>query len=226
MERPRYYAAKSLTEFSIDCPPEKSEAILVPSCLQGSGFDRMKDYLRSHDRPPQHFVVIGLAVIFLTALTATVGRAQQGEQLDHNVPESFPNLPIEQLPTFRQYSAEIFLIVADKMGIWLDQDIPRPVIVTDLELTLAEFNLWLGQTEILFHSMSPYYFSKQNIILIPGTSTLDTLAHELVHYFQVRYQKTDVETSDLNQLELEAILLQRWFRAQHMRPVSPGNRVE
>jgi len=131
--------------------------------------------------------------------------------------KSYPNCCIKEISNFKTYCEEIFHIVANKMELEVNERIPKPIILMDDQLTLQQFNSYLGwdAKEIL-----PCYFHKKNILVIPCYCKLHSLAHEFVHYFQVMYQNEDFDCTDgmlSEQRELEAVLIQRWFKTKFMR---------
>ena len=133
----------------------------------------------------------------------------------------YPNCSIKEISNFRMYCEEIFQIVANKMGLEVNEGIPKPTILTDDQLTLLQFNNYLGwdANEIL-----PYYFHNYNILVIPRYCKLDNLAHDLVHYFQVMYRNENLDFDYglyIESLEMEAVAIQRWFKIKFMRPRLP-----
>lgn len=148
------------------------------------------------------------------------------DDVDAGQYKSYPDCCIKEISNFKMYCDEIFQIVGNKMGLKVNERMPKPTILTDDQLTLQQFRSYLGWDvkEIL-----PYYFHKNNIIVIPGHCKLDSLVHEFVHYFQVMYQNKnwDVNCDPYRfnlcdpyrfNLEVEAMAIQRWFKAKFMRP--------
>ena len=132
--------------------------------------------------------------------------------------KSYPNCCIKEISNFRVYCDEIFTIVARKMGLEVNERIPKPIILMDNQITLQRFNSYLGweAKEIL-----PFYFHQKNILVIPCYCKLDNLAHEFVHYFQVMYQNDDFDfTNGMSSevREFEAVHIQRWFKSKYMKP--------
>ncbi|WP_166266775.1 hypothetical protein [Marinobacter caseinilyticus] len=166
--------------------------------------------------PPLSVVRAGVwvSLISLISFMPSNGTAQEESLVNGGgVSECFPTSQIKDISNFRQYSNELFLMVARKMGITIDRTVPMPAILTDLELTEEEFNLWLRQTAGPFHAMFPYYFPDQNTILVLESSRLDSLVHEFVHFFQVKYRHVIPDLLNGVQLEYEATEIQHWFRA-------------
>jgi hypothetical protein len=135
--------------------------------------------------------------------------------------KSYPNCSIKEISNFRMCCEEIFHIVINKMGLEVNEGIPKPTILTDDQLALLQYNNYLGfdANEIL-----PYYFHKNNILVIPRYCKLDNLAHEFVHYFQVMYRNENLDFDCalyIDVLEKEAWEIQRWFKTKFMRPRLP-----
>ena len=135
--------------------------------------------------------------------------------------EMFSTCKIEKIKNFKACCDKIFKIVAKKLKIEVNENIPRPTVLTDNQLTLVQFNRYLGWDA---DQLLPYYFHKKNIIVIPCYCRLDSLAHEFVHYFQAKYQNQNFDCTDgmsAEQREAEAILTQRWFKTNFMKPRFP-----
>ena len=133
----------------------------------------------------------------------------------------YPNCCIKEISNFRIYCNEIFQIVANKMELEVNENIPKPIILIDTQLTLQQFNSYLGwESKVIL----PCYFHERNILVIPCNCKLDTLVHEYVHYFQAMYQNRDLNCTygmSADGIELEAIIIQRWFKTKFMRPRLP-----
>ena len=132
--------------------------------------------------------------------------------------EIFPNCEIKKIDSFSGHHDKLFQIVAYKMKIKINKKLPKPIILTDKQLTPQRFSSYLGWE---VDSMFPYYFFKKNILVIPETCKLDSLVHELVHYFQVVYQNEDLDFDCgpyIENLEMEAVTIQRWFKSKYMEP--------
>ena len=141
--------------------------------------------------------------------------------LDADKHKTFPDCRIEEIGNFEKYSDDIFRIVAGKMDLEISENRPKPIILTDKQITLKQFNSYLGWDAI---ETLPYYFHKKNTIVIPCYCKLDSLAHEFVHYFQAMYQGEDLDCTDgmiSEDRESVAILIQRWFKKKFMGPPSP-----
>ena len=98
----------------------------------------------------------------------------------------YPNLCIKKLAHFRFYYDEIFQIVADKMGLEVNDKIEKPKIFTDDQITLLHFNRHLGWEASKIHS---YYFQKTNTIVIPFSCKLDSLVEYLLLKNQYRLHR-------------------------------------
>ncbi len=139
--------------------------------------------------------------------------------LEKKVKQIFPNKQIKDMPDFRKYADSIMKIVAKKKGYEIDDKIPKPTIITEDQIDCDEFSRRLGYPAGTFDAICPYYFYHQNEILLLNDSRLDTLAHEFVHYFQVKYGHAnfDKDVFDANAYEVEAVSIQRWFKKNYMR---------
>jgi hypothetical protein len=130
----------------------------------------------------------------------------------------FQNHEIGKIKNFQENYDEIFEIVAIKMGLEINKTIPKPIILTDAQITTQMFNSNLGwEVENIF----PYYFFDKNTIVIPESCKLDSLVHELVHYFQVMYQNENLDFDCgpyIDNLEMEAVVMQRWFKSVYLDP--------
>ncbi len=136
--------------------------------------------------------------------------------LDADNNKTFPDCQIEEINNFGECCNDIFQIVAGEMGLEINENIPKPIILTDKQITHQKFNSYLDWDA---KEVFPYYFSRENTIVIPLNRKLDTLAHELVHYFQVMYRNEDL-SSDYGLyteiLEMEAVAIQKWIKAKYM----------
>jgi hypothetical protein len=132
--------------------------------------------------------------------------------------KTFPHHQIEEISNFEGCCNDIFQIVANKMGIEINENTPKPIILTDKQITLQKFNSYLGwDSKIIF----PYYFSNKSTLVIPLYCEIDTVAHELVHYFQVVYRHEDLNFDYglyTETLEMEAVAIQKWFKAEYVKP--------
>lgn len=161
-----------------------------------------------------------LAVVALTGLILATSPAfstniKQTVTLEQKIEKKFPSEQIKDIENWRQYADDIFYIVAEKMGYEVDENIPKPTIVT--EMTTQEFSRLLGDEEDYFTAVSNCYFDKENKILLTEDSELDSLAHEYVHYFQVQYGHESTENNPgADFLEWKAIWTQRWFEKNYM----------
>ena len=104
------------------------------------------------------------------------------------------------------------------MGIEIIDTVPKPNILTDEQITLNKYNNYLGWNSI---KVLPYYFSEQNTLVIPKNYRLDSLAHELVHYFQFMYRHDNFDFDYglyTECLEMEAVAIERWFKSKYLNP--------
>jgi len=136
--------------------------------------------------------------------------------LDADKHKTFPDCRIEEIGNFEKYSDDIFRIVAGKMDLEISENRPKPIILTDKQISHQKFNSYLGWDA---KEVFAYYFSRKNTIVIPLNCKLDTLAHELVHYFQVMYRNEDL-SSDYGLytelLEMEAVAIQKWIKTKYI----------
>lgn len=145
--------------------------------------------------------------------------AQETVTLEQRIEKGFPSKQVKDIENFRQYADSIMAIVAERMNVKLNKNIPKPRIITDSEITTQEFSKLLGYPEDYFTAVCPYYFHKQNTILVLKESRLDTLAHEFVHYFQIKYQNADIDNNQActDALESQAVYIQHWFKDEYMK---------
>lgn len=162
-------------------------------------------------------VVVTLASLILATVPAFPAKAQQALTLEQKIEKTFPNKQIKDIENWRQYADDILYIVAEKMGYEMDESIPKPTIVT--EMTTQEFSRRLGYPEDFFTAVCNYYFYNENQVLLTEDSELDSLAHEYVHYFQVKYENIDLQKAGvyIEYLEFEAVMIQRWFEENYMK---------
>ena len=135
--------------------------------------------------------------------------------------KSYPDCCIKEISNFKICCREIFKIVGHKMGIKVNDIIPKPTILTDDQITLKKFSDYLGWD---VKKIVPYYFHKNNLLVIPCHCKLDALAHEYVHYFQYMYRNENLDFDCglyLEILEIESVTIERWFKAKFMRPRLP-----
>ena len=128
----------------------------------------------------------------------------------------FPNYEIKRIDSFGSHHDTLFQIVASKMGLEINIELPKPIILTDTQISPQEFSRYL---ERKVDNIFPYYFFKKNILVIQETCRLDSLVHELVHYFQVMYRNENLEFncgSYIDNLEMEALAIQRWFKSKYL----------
>jgi hypothetical protein len=136
--------------------------------------------------------------------------------LDADNNKTFPDCQIEEISNFGECCHDIFWIVAGKMGLEINENIPKPIILTDKQITHQKFNSYLGWDAA---EVFPYYFSRKNTIVIPLNRKIDTLAHELVHYFQVMYRNENLSFDYglyTEILEMEAVAIQKWIKAKYI----------
>lgn len=172
-------------------------------------------------------ISLGLAgLLFFTPAIPIHAQNTPAEQtkLEYRVEKTFPSGPVKDIKDFRQYSNDIMKIVAGYMNIKLDEKIPKPKILTDEDMDLKEFNRryaeWCKEHDfnpVYLNGMCPMYFEKENEILVLNSTTLHTLAHEFVHYFQAQYLHEDFANDPCDDLEKEAIKHQRQFQKEYLK---------
>lgn len=127
----------------------------------------------------------------------------------------------------------ILKLVSKKMGLQLRPEIPLPAVRYGSETPLAEFQdaiepQWGLRPDFVLNA---YVFRLNRVYLLDekayydkvGRYIDDSLFHEYVHYFQVKY-RGDVFEGDAGEfLEWEAIDHQTWFRENYMRPGIPAS---
>jgi len=110
------------------------------------------------------------------------------------------------------------------MGITLRAEVPLPPVFVASETPLQQFqdaieaqwgfrpdliaNAYAARTNEIYLLDSAAYYRKH------GRFIDDSLAHELVHYLQVRYQNADIRDGEW--LEADAVMVQTWFREEIM----------
>ncbi len=165
-------------------------------------------------------VSLGLAgLLFFTPAMPTYAQHNPAEQttLEYKIEKTFPNQSIKDIENFRQYTDDIIKIVAEQMNIKIDERIQKPKIITEKDITQEEFNKRVGYPKDYFKAMWPYYFDKENEIILRLDSKLHNLIHELVHYFQVQYQHADPKQDFNDSLEGQAVRIQRWFEEKYLK---------
>jgi hypothetical protein len=123
-------------------------------------------------------------------------------------------VPLEILHACLQ-TAEFNLILLPRQRYW-DRPLPKPIILTDVHLTTEKFSNYL---ERKVEDLIPYYLHRENTLVTPKNYKLDSLAHELVHYFQVMYRKENLELNCgpyIENIEMEALEIQRWFKSKYL----------
>ncbi len=173
-------------------------------------------------------VSLGLAgLLFFTPAMPIYAQHSPAEQttLEYKIEKTFPNESVKDIKDFRQYSDDIMKIVAEQMNIKLDERIPKPKIITEKEMTLDEYNRRAFEfskkagypLKAPLEAMCSTYFGEENEILISEDRKLHTLAHELVHYFQIKYRQDDPLNDPYDNMEREAIYIQREFEKEYLK---------
>lgn len=123
--------------------------------------------------------------------------------------------------------------VAKYKHIALKTEVPYPAVYFETDTSLAQFQ---DAVEPQWHMrpdgfLNVYVFAKNEIYIMDDAAYYikmnrfidDSLAHELTHYLQVKYQGLK-DDDDVDSAESDAISTQTWFRETFMIPgaaVSP-----
>ncbi len=120
--------------------------------------------------------------------------------------------------------------VAKKKNVQFSDKVPMPTLYYESTTSFETFKAAVMQQghdfPQEFSNAYVYVQGKNDIFLIDSPSYYarhgrfidDSLAHELVHYIQVRYQKYDLSVEEF--AELEAVDLQTWYRDTFMVPAN------
>ena len=163
--------------------------------------------------------------MLLVSLLIPLGLSYRLGFLNANGNQTFPDCQIKEISDLGECSNNIFEIVADRMGLEINENLPKPIILTDTQITRQKFSSYLGWDA---KEVTPYYFSRQNTVVIPLNCKLDSLAHELVHYFQVMYRNENLSPECgpyIDILEMEAVAIQRWFKVEYLGANKPDHRI-
>ncbi|MFH2203372.1 MAG: hypothetical protein ABIJ96_09680 [Elusimicrobiota bacterium] len=119
--------------------------------------------------------------------------------------------------------------VAGKMGVTLKPDVAPPEVYLERQTEMTVFQDAMeknyGQRPEIFHNV---YLDNMNIIFLKddalfykkGRTAEDSLAHEYVHFVQVKYRGA-TRDGDMDAYEGEAIRIQEWFRTTYMHWSTP-----
>lgn len=164
-----------------------------------------------------------LAVIATALFVGTAGAAPA--RLDVPRVKTFGAGLTARAATLNHDPQFILEAVARRMGVTLRLEIPLPAIRLEsrtqlLRMQVAAERQWGFRPPVF---LSTYAAASNEIYLIDEAAlyenyprTLDdSLAHELVHYFQAKYRK---DRSDNEWSEIEAMAIQAWFRNEVMAP--------
>lgn len=146
------------------------------------------------------------------------------------LPAAEAKAPIERMP-LRHDPACVLEAVAWAMNVRLDPAVPKPAIRLETQTPMKEFAdavepQWGSRPEIFTNAYSP---TANKIFLIEDAGyytrlrrdIADSLAHEYVHYIQVKYKGTTIgDFGDAE--ESEAISWQTWFRDNYIRGTAPA----
>jgi hypothetical protein len=117
----------------------------------------------------------------------------------------------------------ILQVVAQRFGVQIRSDIDQPTVHVESRTPLKQFQDAIeSQWEFRPHVfLNAYAVASNEIYLIdnpahsprPGASLDEVLAHELVHYFQSRYRRQDLNSVGA---EVQAVQIQQWFRETYL----------
>jgi hypothetical protein len=138
--------------------------------------------------------------------------------------------PIRRMP-LRHDPACVLAAVAWAMNVPLDPAKPKPAIRLETQTPLKEFQdavepQWGSRPDVFTNAYSP---TADKIFLIEDAGyyermhrdIADSLAHEYVHYIQVKYR--GIGTGDFGDAEeSEAVSWQTWFRDNYIRGTAPA----
>ncbi|MBI3298251.1 MAG: hypothetical protein HYZ75_08815 [Elusimicrobia bacterium] len=138
---------------------------------------------------------------------------------------AIPRMPLRHEPKC------VLEAVAFAMNVRLDPSIAPPPIRLETETPLAEFAdalqpQWGSRPEVFTNAYSP---SADRIFLIEDAGyygrlkrdIADSLAHEYVHFIQVRYKGLPISQFGDSE-ESEAVHVQTWFRDHYIRGSAPS----
>lgn len=162
---------------------------------------------------------VGATAAVLSLLTAAVPSTRLSSP---GVDAQATDQPLHVVPLRRDPSV-VLALVAQRMRITLRPDIPPPAVMLESTTPLEQFQRAAeAQWGFRPRAFVSVYFPAQNAIYLLddarvyahyGGSPDDSLAHELAHFLQAKYLKDDFSTE---WSEVEAMTIQRWFRARYM----------
>ncbi|MCM2278855.1 MAG: hypothetical protein NDJ89_12340 [Oligoflexia bacterium] len=128
--------------------------------------------------------------------------------------------PVSPVQELRYSEGCILKLVASRLELKLNPQVPLPQIHRESRTPLEQFQdaiepQWGFRPEVFLNA---YVVATNEIYLMDqarhyreGRAPDDSLAHELVHYLQVKYQGFTLE--DLGEMaEADAVAVQTWFR--------------
>lgn len=164
---------------------------------------------------------IGAGAAALALLTAAVLSTRLGNP---SVDAQATDQPTHAVP-LRHDPHFVLAVVAQRMRITLRPDIPAPAVMLESTTPLEQFQRAAeAQWGFRPRAFVSAYFPAQNAIYLIDDATVyaqyggspdDSLAHELSHFLQAKYLRDDFSTE---WSEVEALTVQRWFRAQYVEP--------
>lgn len=127
--------------------------------------------------------------------------------------------------------SEILSAVAWNMGVTLRADVPLPKVIMSSDVSLKDFQDYVEpQWGFRPNVVANVYIAARNEIYLIDEADYyrrmkrfidDSLAHEYVHYFQIRYKGYRFDPND-ETMEHQAVHVQTWFRTGFLlAPDSP-----
>ncbi|MFC1679936.1 hypothetical protein ACFL2T_06980 [Elusimicrobiota bacterium] len=119
----------------------------------------------------------------------------------------------------------ILMAVAHNMNVTLREDVPLPEILLESQTPLKVFQdsiepQWGMRPSVFLNAYIPgenrvFLMDEAGYYRRTGRFIDDSLAHELVHFVQVKYR------GDMSMDESQAIWVQTWFRDNYMKGTPP-----
>lgn len=123
----------------------------------------------------------------------------------------------------------ILKIVAGKMSVQLNAGITAPVVRTQSNTSLKDYQdsieqFWGIRPDVFTNVYNPirnelFLLTEKNYYEKYKRSVYDSLAHELVHFIQKQYKQVDLNEGG-DSLEMEAVEIQTWFRDNYTQSVN------
>lgn len=167
-----------------------------------------------------------LRVLVALVLIALGGMAGAGDLPPATASSIMGGTPTPlRVVTLRHDPYFILQAVAKRMGIAIRPEVPLPKVLLESQTPLSRLQL-VAERQWGFRPqafVSAFASTTNEIYLIDdadeherrGGTVDDALAHEFAHYLQEAYRKTSRQA---DWSEYEAVVIQRWFRAQYVGP--------